>query len=73
MNDRPIVGVLAAVITDHLLVDVTIHKTLCDKYIRGRVVAETYAQSSLDDVLKIWEQSFRQCKLCIRKLEKRQQ
>lgn len=69
-----ITGVIAGATVDHLLVDVTLHETLCGLYIRGRVVFE--AQKGRDSsgyVLKAWNESNRQCKRCVRKLEMRQE
>lgn len=73
MNDN-IVGVFAGTTTDHLLVDVVLHETLCGNYIRGRVIFEAAGgRGSLEYIMKVWTQSTRQCSWCAKKLAKRQQ
>jgi len=75
MNDNPIVGVLAAATRDHLLIDVQLHITLCDRSPKGKVLCERDARKSLASVLNVfntWERSTRKCKWCVKKREKRQ-
>ena len=70
---NPIVGVIAGYTKDHLLVEVVLHETLCGKYIRGRVVFEAAGdRGSSGYVLRVWEESTRQCSWCVRKLKKMQ-
>ena len=72
MNDN-IVGVLAAATRDHILLDgLPLHITLCDKNPNGGVICEVKGNMSLDDVMKVWDQSTRQCSWCAKKLAKRQ-
>lgn len=73
MNDTPIVGVLAGQTVDHLLIDVPLHVALCGKSPRGKVLCELHeGGTSVDDMLTLWERSFRQCSWCAKKWEKRQ-
>lgn len=71
MNDRPIVGVLAASTRDHLLLDALLHITLCDRNPDGRVVCEV-AAIGRHETMKVWNQSNRQCSRCAKRWEKMQ-
>ena len=63
-------GVLAGATVDHLLVDVPLHITLCDKNPKGRVLCEISKDISIYDIERFWENSTRQCKWCAKRLEK---
>ena len=72
MNDRPIVGILAAATKDHLLIEVALHIALCGKNPKGKVLCEHYKDgASIDSVLTMWEQSTRQCSWCAKRFKKR--
>lgn len=71
MKDNPIVGVLAAATRDHLLIDVPLHIALCGKNPKGRVIFEAVGgRGSSGYVLRVWNESNRQCSWCVKKLAK---
>lgn len=68
-----IVGIISGSTKDHLLVEVVLHETLCGNYIKGKVLFEAAGgRGSLGYVLRVWNESNRQCKWCVKKLAKMQ-
>lgn len=73
MTNKPIVGVLAGLTRDHILLEgLPLHITLCERDPGGRVIFEAAGgRGSLKYVMEIWEQSNRKCIWCEKKLAKR--